>query len=52
MGASVGAWSGAPINSRLGSRGDGLNYYDGKLDDVLFYDRVLTISEVAVLFSR
>ncbi len=42
-----------PDNSSLyfGDRGDGVNFFDGKIDEVRIYNRVLSLSEVQVLYT-
>lgn len=39
----------ATAEVRIGSRGDGTNFFDGAIDDVRIYDRVLSIEEIASL---
>lgn len=45
------AFYNTPVNARIGSRTNGIQWFDGKIDDVRIYDRALSDCEVQALYA-
>jgi hypothetical protein len=48
---AIGTMSGTPNRITIGRRGDSNGYFNGKIDDVRLYDRVLSQSEIEKIYS-